>query len=79
MPKAPLQFCSSKAGNCQYKHKKDTAGGKKNQTTALDATGQARSCDRNSDWKITCKDGNGDTDEVDCKYFESLMTPALIV
>lgn len=51
---------------CQYKHKKDTAGGKNGQITALDAFGKSKSCDRNANWKTTCKDGNGDTDEVDC-------------
>lgn len=55
------------AALCQYKHKKDTAGGKQGQTTALDAFGKQKSCDKNADWKTACKDGNGDTDEVDCK------------
>lgn len=53
-------------GMCQYKHKKDTAGGKSNQVTAFDASGKSKSCDRNGNWKTSCKDGNGDTDEVGC-------------
>jgi hypothetical protein len=54
-------------GKCQYKHKKDTAGGKKDQVTGLDAFGKQKSCDRNGDWKTSCKDSNGDTDEVACQ------------
>lgn len=62
----PPSMSLPSATMCQYKHKKDTPGGKNGQITALDAFGKSKSCDRNGDWKTSCKDGNGDTDEVDC-------------
>jgi len=57
---------SSKNGMCQYKHNKDTKGGKSGQSNAFDVNGQSKSCDKNGNWKNSCKDGNGDTDEVSC-------------
>jgi hypothetical protein len=60
-------------GSCQYKHKKDTAGGKSGQISLLDAFGKSKACDKNGDWKTSCKDGNGDTDEVGCD--NALPTP----
>jgi hypothetical protein len=51
---------------CQYKHKNDTAGGQKGAINFSDATGSDKSCDQNGDWKTSCKDGKGDTDEVAC-------------
>jgi hypothetical protein len=58
---------STSPASCIYKHKKDTKGGKKGQTNAFDVNGKQKSCDKNGDWKKSCKDGDNDTDEVACQ------------
>lgn len=57
----------SNNGICQYKHKEDTQGGKKGEVNLSDAFGQSKACSKNADWKTSCKDGNGKTDETGCK------------
>ncbi|HET9241277.1 MAG TPA: hypothetical protein VFO10_28690 [Oligoflexus sp.] len=57
----------SNGAMCFYKHEKETKGGKKGDKNQFDVNGQTRSCDKNGDWKKSCKDGSGDTSEVSCQ------------
>ncbi|WP_141735142.1 hypothetical protein [Oligoflexus tunisiensis] len=57
----------SEVRSCQYKHKAPSLGGSVGRVTTRDAFGRSRTCDSNGNWKMTCNDNSGKTDEVGCR------------